>query len=204
MNNKKQQILDAALHLFAEQGIEGTPTAQIAKSAGVAKGTLFHHFDNKAMLVDELFVHLKHTLHSVLFDLPTSKPLHGASSTGLSDNYLSLQQIWQLGMNWAMANPVAMAFFCQVHFHPASHIRNASVAETFEPLMPYICSAQQGDIVKPLDIAIVRDFCHHHFLHSAHFLISSTLPTGMTHTDYINTSFDMLWRAIGGSVPVRD
>ncbi|MBW2185312.1 MAG: helix-turn-helix transcriptional regulator, partial [Deltaproteobacteria bacterium] len=40
---KRKQILGSALELFAEQGFRGTSTAEIAKHAGVATGTLFHH-----------------------------------------------------------------------------------------------------------------------------------------------------------------
>ncbi len=40
-SHKKQQLLDTALSLFVEHGIQGTATAKIAQQAGVANGTLF-------------------------------------------------------------------------------------------------------------------------------------------------------------------
>ena len=52
--DKRDKILQAALELFAEQGFRGTSTAQIAKHAGVATGTLFHHFESKEALYLEL------------------------------------------------------------------------------------------------------------------------------------------------------
>ena len=45
--DKKQAILDTALTLFVSQGFYATSTASIAKTAGVATGTLFHHFASK-------------------------------------------------------------------------------------------------------------------------------------------------------------
>ena len=41
MTDKRRQILDAALALCAEDGLQGAATARIAKAAGVANGTLF-------------------------------------------------------------------------------------------------------------------------------------------------------------------
>lgn len=48
----RAQILDAARHLFAEHGFEGTSLRRIAKEAGVDPAMVHHFFENK----DELFV----------------------------------------------------------------------------------------------------------------------------------------------------
>jgi Transcriptional regulator len=45
--NKRAQIMDAALKLFAEHGYLSTPVSQIAKEAGVAKGLIYSYFENK-------------------------------------------------------------------------------------------------------------------------------------------------------------
>ena len=52
--NKKQNIIQAAAHLFAEQGYEGTSTFQIAKVAGVTEPLIYYHFKGK----DDLFSHI--------------------------------------------------------------------------------------------------------------------------------------------------
>lgn len=51
---KKQLILDAALHEFSAHGYEGSRMEAIAQKAGVAKGTVFLHFTDKATLFIEL------------------------------------------------------------------------------------------------------------------------------------------------------
>jgi AcrR family transcriptional regulator len=50
----RRTILGAALQLFTTRGFHDTSTALIAREAGVATGTLFHHFASKAELVDAL------------------------------------------------------------------------------------------------------------------------------------------------------
>jgi len=45
--SRKEAILMAATELFAQRGYSATPTSEIAQAAGVAEGTLFHHFKTK-------------------------------------------------------------------------------------------------------------------------------------------------------------
>ncbi len=57
--DKRTAIIETALRLFADRGFHGTPTALVAKEAGVATGTLFHHFATKVALVNSIFSHVK-------------------------------------------------------------------------------------------------------------------------------------------------
>lgn len=50
----RSDLLDAAEHLFAEHGVEGTRIDQIAARAGLAPRTLYTVFDSKQALVDEV------------------------------------------------------------------------------------------------------------------------------------------------------
>jgi len=45
--DSRQRILDAAEQLFARDGFDATPTAGIAKKAGVPKGLVFYYFPKK-------------------------------------------------------------------------------------------------------------------------------------------------------------
>ena len=50
----RTKILQAALQLFARRGYDGTTTKDLAKSAGVAEGTLFRYFPNKKAILIEV------------------------------------------------------------------------------------------------------------------------------------------------------
>ncbi len=50
----KEQILQTALRLFAEQGFDRTPTSQIAREAGVSEGLIFRHYGSKAGLLEAI------------------------------------------------------------------------------------------------------------------------------------------------------
>jgi AcrR family transcriptional regulator len=49
---KRARLLAAARSLFAERGYAATTTAQLAREAGVAEGTVFHHFVSKRALLE--------------------------------------------------------------------------------------------------------------------------------------------------------
>jgi len=50
----RTRILEAAQHLFARKGYDGTTTRDLAQAAGVAEGTLFRHFSNKKAILLEI------------------------------------------------------------------------------------------------------------------------------------------------------
>jgi AcrR family transcriptional regulator len=54
MTEKQEQILSAALELFANVGYNATSTNAIAQKAGVSEGLIFRHFKNKQGLLDAL------------------------------------------------------------------------------------------------------------------------------------------------------
>ncbi len=54
---RRIQILEVALKLFAERGVEGTTIKQIAERADISVGLLYHYFDGKAALLQAIFEH---------------------------------------------------------------------------------------------------------------------------------------------------
>ena len=52
-NQKRQDILQAAMALFMDKGFQNTKMEDIAIDAGVGKGTLYEYFENKQDIFDE-------------------------------------------------------------------------------------------------------------------------------------------------------
>ena len=52
---RRRQILDAAVRVFARQGFHSTRVADIADEADVAYGLVYHYFSSKENVLDELF-----------------------------------------------------------------------------------------------------------------------------------------------------
>jgi AcrR family transcriptional regulator len=56
-DERRQQLIDAALHLFATNGFRGTTTKAIAQAAGVSEGIIFRYFPKKEDLYTAILNH---------------------------------------------------------------------------------------------------------------------------------------------------
>jgi len=93
--DKRNAILEAATHLFAERGLTAAPTSEISKQAGVAEGTLFTYFKTKDDLINALYREIKLELaDAMMSDFPRKKNVR-----------TRLRHVWDRYVNWGIANP---------------------------------------------------------------------------------------------------
>jgi AcrR family transcriptional regulator len=52
--SRRDQLLAIAAGLFAQRGFKNTTVRDIADAAGILSGSLYHHFDSKESMVDEI------------------------------------------------------------------------------------------------------------------------------------------------------
>jgi AcrR family transcriptional regulator len=88
---RREQILEGARQVFAEQGFHPTRMSDIAKTVGVSQGTLYHYFGSK----DELFLALLNTWNERVEEIVGQLPDSGLSAA---------DKFW-------LINQVAVAFF---------------------------------------------------------------------------------------------
>ncbi|MEZ0362983.1 TetR family transcriptional regulator KstR2 [Mycobacterium sp. pUA109] len=53
-NSRRDELLELAAEMFAERGLRATTVRDIADSAGILSGSLYHHFSSKEEMVDEV------------------------------------------------------------------------------------------------------------------------------------------------------
>ncbi|GAA4819642.1 TetR family transcriptional regulator KstR2 [Tomitella cavernea] len=53
-SERRSELLEIAAGLFADRGMKSTTVRDIADSAGILSGSLYHHFDSKESIVDEI------------------------------------------------------------------------------------------------------------------------------------------------------
>ena len=74
--DKRGEIVHAALELIAENGFHGAPMAMIAARAGVGAGTIYRYFENKDVMIADLFKELEERSYPVIKEgYATDKPL---------------------------------------------------------------------------------------------------------------------------------
>jgi TetR/AcrR family transcriptional regulator, cholesterol catabolism regulator len=52
--DRRERILASAAALFARKGVSATTVREIADEAGILSGSLYHHFESKEAMVDEI------------------------------------------------------------------------------------------------------------------------------------------------------
>ena len=95
--DKKLALLDAATSAFAQSGIAAS-TALIARSAGVAEGTLFRYFATKDDLLNALYLHLKQDLCQTML---------ANMDRALTQPKEHTRNIWNSYVDWGIRNPMA-------------------------------------------------------------------------------------------------
>ena len=184
---KRDLLLSSALTLFSEQGIHSTSTASIAKHAGVANGTLFHHFDNKQSLISALYIASKQQLASelVLSDDLLSQPLKQ-----------QVEALWHLALDWAISHPCQLIFFQQVATESAlpQALRIEAMKTELSILELMITVGQSQDIIVKYPLDLLLDHCQSQMIASGLFFINN--PLLIKNSDYRDNAFNLFWRAI--------
>ncbi|HVU20247.1 MAG TPA: TetR/AcrR family transcriptional regulator [Rhizomicrobium sp.] len=144
--DKRRLLLDAALDLFEARGFDGVAVPEIARTAGVATGTVYVYFRDKEALVNALYRHWK-TIYNdrVLAPLPPGLLIRDKFTT-----------YWQRMMEFAQTHPRAVRFM-DLHHHGAYldeesralSGRYGSVARDF------IGEAKAAGVIRDLDPVMV-------------------------------------------------
>ncbi|MBB6637398.1 TetR/AcrR family transcriptional regulator [Cohnella thailandensis] len=75
MNDKRKQIIEAAMRCFSRKGVQATSIQDIVDELGMAKGSLYFYFKSKDELVVSVFSHFADLALSGLAEQPQEKLL---------------------------------------------------------------------------------------------------------------------------------
>lgn len=149
MNEKEQNILDASLKLFVERGFHGTSTAEIAKTAGVATGTLFHYFKTKEELINNLYIYTKESMLNEING-------HYDDKKTLKEN---LKALWLKFVYFSVNNPHKFQFILAFHCSPyiTSFTKEELETRTEEMLGVYKRGIENQEI-KEISFELAMDY----------------------------------------------
>ena len=138
---KRAAILEAALALFAAQGVDGTPVPAVAQAAGVAAGTIYTYFPSKEALVNALYREWKSEL---LADLTRDFPL--TATPRAQFGYL-----WRALARFQARAPKAFAFLEMHHHAPYLDQESQELAKTIDAFVGrFVDAAAAQGALKPL------------------------------------------------------
>ncbi|MEI7816972.1 MAG: TetR/AcrR family transcriptional regulator [Desulfuromonadales bacterium] len=106
--DKRAEIVRAALELIAENGFHGAPMAAIAEHANVGAGTIYRYFENKDVLITELYQDLEERMFpGILEEYAADKPVR--------ERFLHLGTSL---MHFFIENPLDFRYLEQFHNSP--------------------------------------------------------------------------------------
>ncbi|WP_273058566.1 MULTISPECIES: TetR/AcrR family transcriptional regulator [Shewanella] len=184
--DKKQAILDSALQLFVKKGFNATSTASIAKAAGVATGTLFHHFPTKKDIMSQLFLSIKQEFATNMI-----------SNTDFSgDIEQDANTLWQKAIDWAIAQPLKQLFFLQYSMSADidADVRKQAMNSILGFVVELIEQGKQQQIIADFPNALLLENCHGQYLAAIRFFTDN--PNLGDDDAHRNASFRLFWQAM--------
>ncbi|MBD3107757.1 TetR/AcrR family transcriptional regulator [Bacillus sp. AGMB 02131] len=157
--NKREDILNSALHLFSERGYDGTTVPMIADQAKVGTGTIYRYFDNKEYLVNCLFQECVQKFSDAVITYEFSSQ---------NDIKQQFNVFFFKMVEYAKNNPQALQF---IESHWRGHYLDNKSEEMFEQFLNFFRSfaenGKRAGILRPLPedafIAIVYGAFTHLF-----------------------------------------
>ncbi|UUZ59280.1 TetR/AcrR family transcriptional regulator [Nocardioides sp. B-3] len=117
--DRRGELLRIAATLFAEKGFKNTTVRDIAEAAGILSGSLYHHFDSKESMVDEILSTFRAQLFAAYGDVLASD----------DDARAKLERVVRLSFEAIDQHPAEVAIFQNDADHPGSFERFGYLAE---------------------------------------------------------------------------
>ncbi len=182
---KRERFLAAALKLFVAQGVQNTSTADIAREAGTAAGTLFLYFPTKQDLVNELVLWIARREADVV---------NAALSHSLSVRN-TFFTIWDTSIHWLLENPDAYQYSQQVR---DSGLISPQVALESGKLFAFYYDAirkgLEAGTIKPYPVDLIGGFLYQSIVAVMNHVRVQPDPQSITRA--IQQGFDLFWDGI--------
>lgn len=168
--SKRDQILEAGLTLFIENGFDKTPTSAISKAAGVATGTLFHHFKTKEDLINALYLEVKFAMRDNLAEKTAlATDLSGNTENGLK---AQVKALWFHTINWVLEHPQKYRFLAQ--FGESALIASNTheqVDEAFADYQALFAQAIEEGLFYDLPVDFLLSLASNHIFSSCNYFL---------------------------------
>jgi AcrR family transcriptional regulator len=186
LQDKRGEVLAAALKLFVDYGFHGTPTSKIAAEAGVANGTLFHYYKTKEDLIIDLYNEVKNELNGFITSKVTCN-----SSLEVKVKVMFFNTIY-----WALDHPEKFYYIHQFHLSP--HFQKVSPETICKQSSCHMNVFQQGineELLKPYPIEFLLTLVSSHLFGMYQYLTKNQFPEAMQ-KQVISDAYELLWKMI--------
>ena len=180
---KREKILEFTTQLIAEEGVSGSPMAQIAKKAGIAVGTFYHHFKSKEEIINEIYINIKKNFSHILENSREKK-------LGFKEEF---EYTWLGVYHFFVKNPIQFKFLQQIDHCP---IITKEVKEQCELyIMPIIEFYQKGideGYLVDIDLDLMGSLTYNSIVTTVDIQVNKNNIT----ENKLKQAMDYSWRAI--------
>jgi AcrR family transcriptional regulator len=185
--DKRAAIVKTAIKLFTSRGFHGTPTALIAKEAGVSNGTLFRYFPTKEELINSVYYEIKgRTGKSISEGVDDEKTLEDKA-----------RRIWRNIIVWGVTNPDEFLFMEQFSTSPfITKLPEEEVIKNYAPAYEVLQEIIKTGALKNSDpnVAMIMIFSTTRGVVRSIIDAKGALDTEQS----IEQSFRLIWKGIAG------
>ena len=156
--DSRDEILKAAMHLFASRGFHETSMSEVAREAHVSKALIFWHFKTK----EELFVAVLNRLLEPYF-------IDFAEEAGALDERAQIIKLVEFYLHFVQENASSVRFFL------AQMLHDPSLSEGLNDQVLKLYGGFRGMLVELIGQAQTKGLCTHRFAPdaAASFLLSA-------------------------------
>jgi TetR/AcrR family transcriptional regulator, multidrug resistance operon repressor len=181
ITDKKRAIFESTLVLVKEKGFHGTPMSQIAKNAGVAAGTIYHHFDSKDTLILELYSYIRDKMLDAMLQIDNE-------AMDFKDRFFNY---WISHCLFYIKNPNALFFMEQFVNSPYSSRNPLEENERFQhTFRDLIKTGVETGVLKPVNPLILSSLIHGTIVNAAKMQLCRRINIGETELQQI---VEMIW-----------
>ena len=181
--DKRESILRAALELIAERGFRQVPMSLIAKQAGASAGIIYHYFESKDELIQELYRHVKADLSRAMLAVDEQ-------DQPFSQRFLTL---WLSMFRYCASHPYETAFLEQYEASSEWLVGGEPFFEEQADLMCIMEQALSQGVIKALPIAVITELTMGVAIRLARLASTGSL---VVDDEMLNTTAQACWDAI--------
>lgn len=187
---RKAALLNAALKLFAERGVANALTADIAREAGVASGTLFLYFPTKQALVNELALKLA-------YEQAERVTAHLTPQLSARETFWA---VWSATLGWFLERPYT--FEAAQQLRDPVWITPETLAESQRAFAYYYTAIQKGQaegVLGPYPPELIGGMLYQGMV--AVMLLLRQTPDPDQQAALIRQGFEMFWGGAAAGSP---
>lgn len=172
------------LELVVKQGFHATPMSQIAREAKVAVGTIYHYFNSKEEIIEEIYLMIFKDFGVVV-----------SANLSTEDNYeKQFKTMWFNLYNYFVSNPLAFKFSEFVGVPP---LITQDVVEKTKPhyvkIRNFFLRGINEEKLKNMHVRLILQMCYGNVISSVRLKVKGELPMNKRDLDHaMEASWDTI------------